>query len=124
MATSQIHTVVTRLIVSQVHIPPIASGGYIHPSSGHLVTSGAYIPTSGMYVPPSTAYLATYGVSHGKSYAMTYGPYYGMQYGQVPSPYGGGYQQPAYCPKYGFVAPTSQGPPYYGTSMPPYMGQT
>ena len=28
MATSQVHTAVTRPIVSQVHIPPAASGGY------------------------------------------------------------------------------------------------
>ena len=42
----------------------------------------------------------------------------------VSSPYGGGYQQPAYSPNYGFVLPTSQGPPYYGTSTSPYTGQT
>ena len=65
------------MIVSQVHIPLAASGGYIPTHSGQLVTSGAYIPTSGMYVPPSGAYLPTYGVSHGALHAMTYGPYYG-----------------------------------------------
>ena len=81
IAMSQARVAVTRPIVSQVHIPPAALGGYIHPSSGHLVTSEAYIPTSGMYVPPSRAYLPTYGVSHGTSHAMTYGPYYGTQYG-------------------------------------------
>ena len=81
MATIQVHTVVTRPIVSQVHIAPTASGGHIHAYSGQLVTSGAYIPTSGMYVPPSGAYLPTYGVSHGTSHAMTYGLYYRMQYG-------------------------------------------
>ena len=70
MATSQVRTAVTRLIMSQVYIPPIVSGGYVHASRGHLATSGAYIPTSG-------AYLPTYGVSHGASHAMTYGPYYG-----------------------------------------------
>ena len=122
MAMSQVHTAVTRPIVSQVHIPPATSGGYIHAYSGQLVTFGAYIPTFGMYVPPSEAYLPTYGVSHGTSHVMTYGPYHGTQYGQVSSPYGGGYQQPDYSPNYGFIAPTSQGPPYYGTSMPPYMG--
>ena len=79
MATSQVHTVVTRLIVSQVHIPLAASGGYIHAYSGQLVTSGAYIPTLGMYVPPSGAYLPTYRVSHGTSHAMTYRHYYGTQ---------------------------------------------
>ena len=55
---------------------------------------------------------------------MTYGPYYGTQYGQGSSPYGGGYQQPAYSPNYGFVAPTSQVPPHYGASTPPYTGHT
>ena len=40
------------------------------------------------------------------------------------SPYGYGYQQPAYSLNYGFVAPHSQGTPHYGASMPPYMGQT
>ena len=59
-----------------------------------------YISTSGVYVP-------TYGVSHGTSNAMTYGPYYGMQYGQGSSAYGCVYQQPAYSPNYGFVAPNS-----------------
>ena len=124
MATSQVHTTVTRPIVSQVHIPPAASGGYVHASRGHITTSGAYIPTSGMYIPTSGAYLPTYGVSHGALHAMTYGPYYGTQYGQVSSPYGGGYQQPTYSPNYGFAAPTSQGPLYYGTSTSPYTGQT
>ena len=74
MATSQVRTVVTRPIVSQVHIPPSALGGYVHASRGHLSTSGAYIPTSGAYIP-------TYGVSHGASHVMTYGPYHGTQYG-------------------------------------------
>ena len=81
MAMSQVHSAVTRPIVSQFHMPPTTSGGYIHAYSGQLVTSRTYIPTSGMYVPPSRAYLPTYGVSHGTLHAMTYGPYYGMQYG-------------------------------------------
>ena len=55
---------------------------------------------------------------------MTYGPYYGTKYGHVSPPYGGGYSQPAYSLNYGFVAPTSQGPPHYATSTPPYTGQT
>ena len=71
MATSQVHTTVTRPIVSQVYIPLVASGGYVHASRGHITTSVAYIPTSGVY-------LSTYGVSHVASHAMTYGPYYGM----------------------------------------------
>ena len=77
MATSQVRTAVTRSIVSQVHIPPAASGSYVHTSRSQLATSGAYIPTSGMYIPTSGAYLPTYEVSHGASHAMTYGPYYG-----------------------------------------------
>ena len=95
MATSQVRTTVTRPIVSQVYIPLVASGGYVHASRGHITTPAAYIPTSGMYIPTSGAYLPTYRVSHGTSHAMTYGPYYGTQYGQVSSPYGGGYQQPS-----------------------------
>ena len=67
MATSQVRTAVTIPVVFQVHMLPVASGGYIHASRGHLATSRAYIPTSG-------AYLPTYGVSHGASHAMTYGP--------------------------------------------------
>ena len=70
MAMSQIRTAVTRPIVSQVYIPPVASGGYVHTSIVHVTTFGAYIPTSG-------AYLPTYGVSHGALHVMTYGPYYG-----------------------------------------------
>ena len=81
MAASQVRTAVTRLIVSQVYILPIALGGYVHNSRGHVTTSKAYIPTSGMYIPPCGAYLPTYGVSHGASDAMTYGPYCGMRYG-------------------------------------------
>ena len=77
MATSQVHTAVTRPIVSQVYIPPIAMGSYVHASRGHITTSTAYIPTSGMYIPTSGAYLPTYRVSHGALYVMTYGPYYG-----------------------------------------------
>ena len=55
-------------------------------------------------------YIPTYGVSHGTSQAVTYGPSYGTQYGTSPN--------------YGFVAPTSQGPPHYATSTPPYTGHT
>ena len=102
--------------MSQLHASPLVSGGHAHTSRGHIPASRMYIPTSRMYVP-------TYGVSHGTSHAMTYGPYYGMQYGQSFSPYGGGYQQPAYSSNYGFVAPTSQGPPHYFSSMPPYTVQ-
>ena len=98
MAMSQVHTAVTRPIVSQVYIPPVASRGYIHASRGHITTSVAYIPTFGMYIPIDSVYLPTYRVSHGASHAMTYGPYYGTHYGQISSPYGGGYSQPAYSP--------------------------
>ena len=70
MATSQVHTAVTRSIVSQVYIPHIASGGYVHTSRGHVTTFRAYNPNSGMYIPTSGAYLPTYGVSHGASHAM------------------------------------------------------
>ena len=92
MATIQVRTVVTRLIVSQVYILVVASGGYVHTYRVHVATSGAYIPASGVYIPTFGAYLPTYGVSHGASHMMTYGPYYGTQYGQGSSPYGGGYQ--------------------------------
>ena len=91
IATSHVHTVVTRPVVSQVQVPLVVSGGRVHTSRGHVTTSGAYIPTSGVYIP-------TYGVSHGTSHAMTYVPYYGTQYGQGSSPYGYEYQQPTYSP--------------------------
>ena len=77
VAKSQVCTTVTRPIVSQVYIPPVASGGYVNTSRGHVTTFGAYIPTSGMYIPTSGAYIPTYGVSHGASHVMAYGPYYG-----------------------------------------------
>ena len=99
-ATSQVHTAVTRPIVSQAYILSVASGGYVHTSRGHVTTFGAYIPTLEMYIPTSGAYIPTYRVSHGTSHAMTYGPYYGTPYGQGSSPYGGRYQQPAYSPNY------------------------
>ena len=104
VATSYVCTTVTRLVVSQLHIPLVVSGGHAHTSRGHIPTSEMYIPTSGTYVP-------TYGVYHGTSHVMTYVPYYGTQYGQGSSPYGGGYQQPAYSPNSGFVALNSQGTP-------------
>ena len=88
VATSHVRTTVTRPVVSQLHVPPIVSGGHAHTSRGHIPTSRMYIPTSGAYVP-------TYGVSHETYHTMTYGPYYGTQHGQGSSPYGGGYQQPA-----------------------------
>ena len=77
VATSQVCTIVTRPVVSQVQVPPIVSGGCVHTYRGHVTTSRAYIPTSGMYIPTSGAYIPTYEVSHGTSHAMTYGPYYG-----------------------------------------------
>ena len=106
VATSHVRIVATHVVVSQIQVPPIVSGGRIPTYGGHIAISRTSIPT--------------YGVSHGASY----GPYYGPQYAQSYSPYGYGYQQPAYSPNYGFVAPHSQGTPHYGASMPPYMGQT
>ena len=70
VATSYVRTTVTRLVVSQLHVPPIVLGIHAHTSRGHILTSGMYIPTSG-------AYDFTYRVSHGTSHAMTYGLYYG-----------------------------------------------
>ena len=93
--------------MSQLHAPPVVSGGHVHTSRGHITTFGAYVPTSKMYIPTFGAYITTYEVSHGTSHAMTCGPYYGTQYGQGSSPCGGGYQQPTYSPNYGFVAPNS-----------------
>ena len=81
VATSQIHTAITRPVVSQAYIPPVASGGYVHVSRGKIATSTTYIPTFGMYIPTSGMYIPTYGVSHGTSQAVTYGPYYETQYG-------------------------------------------
>ena len=109
-ATSNVRTTPTRDIVSQIQVPPIVLGGRIPTSGGHIAISGTSIPT--------------YGVSHGISHGASYGPYYGPQYAQSYSPYGYGYQQPAYSPNYDFVAPHSQGTPHYGASMPPYTGQT
>ena len=77
VATSHVRTVVTRPVVSQVHVPPVVLGCHVHTSRGHVTTSGVYIPTSGMYIPTSEVYIPTYRVSHGTSHAMTYGPYYG-----------------------------------------------
>ena len=73
VATSQICTAITRPVVSQVYIPPVVSGGYVHVSRGQVATSSTYIPTFGMYIPTSGVYIPTYGVSHGASHAMTYG---------------------------------------------------
>ena len=123
VATSHVRTAVDRPVVSQVQVPPVVSRGHVHTSRGHVTTSEAYIPISRVYIPNSRAYIPTYGVSHGKSHGMTYEPYYGTQYGQGSSPYGGGYQKLAYSPNYGFVAPTSQAPPHYGASTPPFTGQ-
>ena len=119
---SHVCTAASRPVVSQVQVPPVVSGGYVHTSRGHI-TSRAYISASRMYIPTFGAYIPTYGVSHGTSHAMTYGPYYGPQYGQGSSPYGCRYQQSAYSPNYGFVSLNSQGTPHYGASMPPYTGQ-
>ena len=94
MDVNQVRTTVTRPIVSQVYIPLLASGVYVHASRGQITTSVAYIPTFGIYIPTSRTYLPTYRVSHGASQVMSYGPYYGAKYGQGSSPYGGGYQQP------------------------------
>ena len=34
VATSQIRTAITRLIMSQAYIPPVVSGGYVHVPRG------------------------------------------------------------------------------------------
>ena len=106
VATGHVRTIATRVVVSQSQVPPVVSGGCIPTSGGHIPTSRTSIPA--------------YGVSHGTSY----GPYYGPQYAQGYSPYGYGYQKPAYSSNYGFVDPNSQGTPHYGASMSPYTGQT
>ena len=67
VATSQVHTAVSRPIASQAYIPPVVSGGYVHVSRGQVATSSTYIPTFGMYIPTSGMYIPTYGVSHGPS---------------------------------------------------------
>ena len=72
IATSQVHTAVSRPIAPQAYIPPVVSGGYVHVSRGHIATSSTYLPTSGMYIPTSGMYIPSYGVSHGASHAMTY----------------------------------------------------
>ena len=63
VATSHVHTVATRIVVSQIQVPPVVSGGHIPTSRGHIPTSRTSIPT--------------YGVSHGTSRGTSYGPYYG-----------------------------------------------
>ena len=103
---SHVRTAATCVVVSQSQVPPVVS-------RGHIPTSGGHIPISGTSIP-------AYGVPHGTSHGTSYGPQYAQSY----SPYGCRYQQPAYSPNYGFVAPNSQGTPHYGASMPPYMGQT
>ena len=90
---SHVHTVATHIVVSQIQLPPIVSGGCFPTSKGHIVIFKMSIPT--------------YGVSHGTSHGTSYGPYYGSWYGQSYSPYGYGYQQPDYSLDYGFVAPHS-----------------
>ena len=93
VATSHVRTVSTRIVVSQSQVPPVVLGSHILTSVGHILTSGTSIPT--------------YGVSHGTSHGTSHGPYYGLQYAQSYSPYGYGYQQPAYSLNYGFVAPNN-----------------
>ena len=89
--------------MSQSQVPPVVLGGCIPTYGGHIPTFGGHIPTYGV----------SHGTSHGTSHGASHGQYYGPQYGQSYSPYGYGYQQPAYSPNYGFVAPHSQDTPHY-----------
>ena len=111
MATSHVRNATTHVVVSQIQVPPVVS-------RGHIPTFGTSYGLS-----QGVSHIPTYGVSHGTSHGTSYGTshrqYYGPQYGQIYSPYGYGYQQPAYSPNYGFVTPHSQGTPHYGTSMSP-----
>ena len=59
VATRHVRTVSTRVVVSQIQVPPVVSGGHIPTSGGHILTFGTSIPT--------------YGVSHGTSYRSYYG---------------------------------------------------
>ena len=43
VATSYVHTVVTRPVVSQLHAPYVVSGGHVHTSRGHIPTFEMYI---------------------------------------------------------------------------------
>ena len=119
VATIHVHTTATRVVISQSQVPPVVLGGRIPTTRGHVPTSGMSYGLS-----HGVPHIPTYGVSYGTSHGASHGKYYGPQFGQSYSPYGYGYQQPAYPPNYGFVAPHSQGTPHYGASMPPYMGQT
>ena len=116
VATSHVHTVTTRIVVSHSQASPIVSGGHI-PISG-----SSYDPSHG--IPHIPTYGASHGISHGTSYGTSHAPSYGPQYGQCYQPYGYGYQQIAYSSNYGFVAPPSQCSPHHNASMQPYMGQT
>ena len=60
---SHVHFAATLLVVSQIQVPLILSGGLIPTSRGHIPTFTTSIPT--------------YGVSHGTSHGTSYGPYYG-----------------------------------------------
>ena len=95
VATSHVPTSATYVIVSQSQVPPVVSGGHI-PTSKMSYGLSQGIP-----------HIPTYGVSHGTSYGASHGQYYGLKYGKIYSPYGYGYQKPAYSPNYGFLAPNS-----------------
>ena len=69
VATSHVCTVATRVIVSQIQVPPIVSGGHI-PTSGTSYGLSQGVP-----------HIPTYGVSHGTSHGTSYGASHGQYYG-------------------------------------------
>ena len=60
VATIHVCTATTRVVVSEIQVP--------------LVVSGGRIPTSGGHIPISETSIPTYGVSHGTYHGTYYGP--------------------------------------------------
>ena len=73
---------------------------HVRSVSAHSVVSQGHVPP---YV--SAGYVPSYGPYYGQYYGQAYGPSYGASYGQNYTPYGSMYQPIYQSPNYGFVAP-------------------
>ena len=78
--TSHLHSVTTRMVVSQSQVPPVVSVGHVPVSrSSHVLASRASHTLN---------YGHSHGTSHGTPYEASHGHLYGQHYGQNYQPYG------------------------------------
>ena len=73
VATIHVHSMTSRMVVSQSQAPPVVSVGHV------LISGSSHVPSHG--APHIPNYGPSHGTSHGTPYGASHGQSYGPQYG-------------------------------------------